>query len=150
MERRLYEARCNMKAFIAYRFTGVPIEELRPLLRQVVDAFRRRNIDTYCSLFDEQTFQAEHYTQQDIFAHTFAILDGCDMLFVIQTTNEKSEGLLMEVGYCIAKRIPIVVAQHEHVTETYIHELAQVALRYTSVGELCAHIASLNLPRQST
>lgn len=145
--RKLSRVRYDMKTFIAYRFTGVPLTELEPFLRQIVDAFRSRGIDAYCSLFDEQMFRSESFTGRDIFDHTFAILEASDFLFVVQLTNDKSEGMLMEVGYSVAKNIPIIVAQHESVTATYVHELAQTSFRFSSTSELCAHIARMQIPK---
>jgi hypothetical protein len=53
--------------------------------------------------------------------------------------------MLMEIGYCLAKHIPIVVAQHVSVGNTYVHELSQGAFRYDTVDDLCHKITLLDL-----
>jgi len=37
-------------------------------------------------------------------------MEWSDLLLVLQDSEERSEGMLMEVGYALAKRMPMVVA----------------------------------------
>src|SRR5579871_3573922 len=99
----------NMEAFLAYRHTGESMEDLEALLGSTRDALARAGVNAYCTFFDEAEFQSKSLGARQIMEHAFATIDTKDMLFVVQTSDNKSEGMLMEVGYCIAKGIPVVV-----------------------------------------
>lgn len=68
--------------------------------------------------------------------HAFSIIDHSDMLFVILTSENRSEGVLIEAGYCIAKNIPVVVAVQSGVKHTYLPEMASKTFRWTDREDL--------------
>lgn len=136
-----------MRTFIAYRFTGESLAELKPMLEGIVEAFSKRGVEAYCSLFDEPDFQEKGYTQRQIFDYTFSVLDDTDFIFVLQMSKAKSEGMLMEIGYCIAKKKPVVLAQKRGITETYIHEFADTVVQFNTIDDVLQEIQSLTLPK---
>lgn len=125
-----------MKTFIAYRFTGEDPKELEPLLTTVRDSLKAKGVDSYCTFFDEVEFNGKLLSARQIMNHAFGILDDIDFLFVVQTSENKSEGMMMEVGYCIAKHIPIVVATKIGVGATYLPQMAEVAIEWQTVEDL--------------
>jgi nucleoside 2-deoxyribosyltransferase len=139
-----------MKAFIAYRFTGEDLTKLEPLLVGIRDSLKKKDIDSYCSFFDEEVFQGRSFTAQQIMAHAFREIDQSDFLFVLQTSDHKSEGLLMEVGYCIAKSMPVVVAVQSEVSQTYVPEMGNVVVRWTDVGQLVTEIEKIDFKELTT
>jgi nucleoside 2-deoxyribosyltransferase len=134
-----------MNTFIAYRFTGEDPEQLEPLLTAVVNALKKKGIESYCSFFDEKDFQQKQYNAGQIMNHAFKIIDDIDFLFVLQTSDNKSEGLLMEVGYCIAKNIPVVAATKRDVKQTYLPDMAEVRLVWDDARQLAEEIARTDL-----
>lgn len=131
-----------MKAFIAYRFTGEDPKELKPLLTAACEAFKTRDIDAYCTLFDEQKFRDKGYTRLQILQHAFEVIDASDLLFVLQTSNEKSEGMLVEVGYSLANNVPIVAAPKLHIGNSLISEVALKTLYWENLSDLIGKIKS--------
>src|SRR5688500_7871913 len=125
-----------MKTFVAYRFSGENPKELEPLLSSIRDELQKKNIEVYCSFFDEAEFQNKSYNARQIMEHAFRIIDDSDFLFVLQTSDNKSEGMLMEVGYCIAKGIPIVSATKKSVKSSYVPDMGEVDLRWDDTNDL--------------
>lgn len=129
-----------MKTSVAYRYTGEDPEKLLPLLSIICNTLKRRDIDVYCSFFDD-TFKEEGLTQKQIFNHAFHEIDGIDFLFVVLTSEQKSEGMLLEIGYSLAKGIPIVVAVKAGVQKTIIPDIGNVVIAWNTDDELAEKIA---------
>jgi hypothetical protein len=125
-----------VKTFISYRFTGEDPEQLKPLLSAVRDAFKHIGIEAYCTFFDEDFFTSNSYTQAQILHHAFKIIAAADFLFVLQTSDHKSAGMLMEIGYSLATDLPIVAAVKNSVTHDLVSEIATVRLPWTDTPSL--------------
>ncbi len=134
-----------MKAFIAYRHTGEKEEDLRQLLTVVCDALKSAGVDNYCTFFDEENFKARSNSAREIMDHAFEILENSDVLFVVQTSNEKSEGMLMEVGFARARGIRVVVATKDGVSNSYLPAMGDLNFGWSDHSDLSAKIAELNL-----
>lgn len=83
---------------------------------------------------------------REIMTHALKIIDDCDFLFVLLTGPEKSEGMLMEVGYCLAKGIPVLVAVKEGVEGTYLPKMTDHVIVWADQSDLAHQIATLDLP----
>lgn len=134
----------NMEAFIAYRHTGESMEDLEVLLGGTRDALARAGVNAYCTFFDDAEFQNKAFGARQIMQHAFEMIDTKDMLFVIQTSENKSEGMIMEVGYCIAKGIPIVVAVKNGVQNTYLPDMADLQIQWDTIDNLHQQIEATN------
>jgi nucleoside 2-deoxyribosyltransferase len=129
-----------VKAFVSYRHTGADEAEFRPQLDTVMAALREVGVEPLCTLFDATAQQAP---PEQFMREAFDMIDGCAFLFVLQSSAERSEGMLMEVGYCLAKRIPIVVASHSGITSTYVPGMAQVTFEWANLEELAAQTSQV-------
>jgi nucleoside 2-deoxyribosyltransferase len=126
-----------MKAFVAYRHTGEDPVKLRQYMSALQFASQQSGLEYYCTYFDENVFQDRLMGPRDIMHHAFnTIKNECDFLLVILASDEKSEGMLMEVGYCIANNIPVVVVVSTEVQNSYLPELANQVFWWTQIGEL--------------
>ncbi len=134
-----------MKVFIAYRFTGEDPQQLEPMLRSIIEAFNDRGVEAYSTFFDDLEFQDKSMSAKEIMVHAFRKIDDSDLLFVVQTSDNKSEGMIMEVGYCIAKHKPIVAAVRNTVGYTYVPDMAHISFRWQDNDGLRRQIRSLDL-----
>ena len=133
-----------MKTFIAYPHTGQNLDDLQTILGGVRDALQDSNIDFYCTLFNQNDFDERELKAHEIMQHAFEIIDTSDFLLVVQLSESRSEGMLMEVGYCIAKGIPVVVAVKEAITNTYLPAMAATAIRWRDADDLKSKVAQLD------
>jgi hypothetical protein len=125
-----------MKAFIAYRSTGEDPKLLEPLITSVRDALTDKGIDAHCLFFDEQIIIENNYSPRQILDYAFKFIDGSDFVFALQSSDNKSGGMLMEVGYSLAKDIPIVAAVKKGLEFKLISNVADVTLPWTDNSSL--------------
>ncbi|MFI5271084.1 MAG: nucleoside 2-deoxyribosyltransferase [Candidatus Saccharimonadales bacterium] len=133
-----------MKSFLAYRSTGEDPEVIKPLLSSVREVFRNKGIDMYATFFDDKFFLHKDFSKRQIMDHALKTIEHSDFLFVLVTSDKKSEGMLMEIGFCLAKSIPIVVAIKDDVKDTYIPEIAQTYIRWSDTENLIETIKNYN------
>lgn len=134
-----------MKAVISYKFSGEPVNKLEELLATVCGALRESGVEPFCIQFAKQTGEVEDSEPSVMMQQAFARIDAADMLFVVQTSEAKSEGMLMEVGYATAKKVPVVVATHESVIDTYLPSMADQAIRYSDLEDLARKICGVKV-----
>ena len=129
-----------LRTFIACRVTGEDPDTLRTILQDICQALGEVEVDVYCTFLDPNEAVSKNGNARAVMDHAFRVIDGVDFLLVLQTNEEKSEGMLMEVGYCIRGMIPIVVATKSGLTGTYLPQMAQHVIRWDSVEDLLAQI----------
>ena len=134
-----------MKAFIAYRHKGEDPDHLLGLITSVRDGLTAAGVSAYCTFFDEDSFQEKDYKAREIMEHAFKKIGTVDVLFALMTSDEKSEGMLMEIGYCIAKGIPVVVAVKDTVKLSYVPEMAAFSIVWSDIDDLTEKISELPL-----
>lgn len=132
-----------MGYFVAYRHTGESPERLEELIPPVVEALEEKGEDVYCTYMEEQVFQKNGLSAHEIMRHAFEKIEQMGALFVVQDSSEKSEGMLMEVGYCAAKGLRVVVAKRDTVSGSYLSGMADTSFEYSTIKDLQEKIAQL-------
>jgi hypothetical protein len=128
-----------MGFLLAYRHTGADPERLEKLLPAVKGAIEQTGHEAYCTYFDEEEFQGSGHGPKEIMDHAFQKIEELGGLFVLVDSDEKSEGMLMEAGYCIAKNIGFIVAKRVGVS-TYLDKLALQSFEYNDIDDLVQKI----------
>ncbi len=125
-----------MGYFVAYRHSGADPERLSVLLPAVCESLRERGEDVYCTYFDEDKFRSSGKSNRQIMEHAFSKIEEQGALFVVLDGEEKSEGMLMEVGFCVAKGLGVVVAKRRGLSGTYVPDMARYSFEYEDVKDL--------------
>lgn len=133
-----------MKTLLSYAHTGQKLEDLHTLLDAPYEALQRRGVETYCTLYAQDEFDGKKMSARDIMFHAFQIIDGCDFLLVVQANDARSEGMLIEVGYCIAKDIPVVVAIRDGLSNTYLPSMAHTVIHWKDAADLARQFESFD------
>ncbi len=134
-----------MKILVAYRFTGEDPAELAITMGKLLQVLRGNSHEVYCSIEDEEWFKGSKRTNRDIMEHAFRKLDDVDVLLAFIRSDDKSEGMLLEVGYAFGKEKRFVLALKRGAKTTSIHEMADPLIEFDTIEELCERLASLNL-----
>lgn len=113
-----------MKIFLSFRYSGETRESLREFFFPIITSLRESEKEVYCFLEEEEEFETQKVQPRDMFAHVFEKLRDCDIVLCIVRGPERSEGMLMEVGFAIALRKPVVLYKQVGVS-TYIGEVAE-------------------------
>jgi nucleoside 2-deoxyribosyltransferase len=125
-----------MQVFISYKFTGEPYEQLVKNIGVIEHQLTQFGHSVYSSLKDEKWFQENKPTNKDILFHTIDKLDNSDTVLIFLNSNEKSEGMLIEIGYAIAKQKKIVLLVRKEIETNYLRDIADVVIEFENIREL--------------
>ncbi len=131
-----------MRIFLSFRYTGETYESLVQFFRPVCDELERAGHEVFCSLWREEEYKQKQLSPKEILWDAFGEMDICDVLLAIVRSNDRSEGMLMEVGYALAQKKPIYVAVQSDVV-TYIPDIAQDSVRFSTREELLLNLSKL-------
>lgn len=132
------------KFFIAYRHTGENILELEQRISTIDMALATKGIKSYATLSEEDEFQEKNISAGKIMERAFQKISAMDGLFVLIASDDKSESQLMEIGFALALKKPVVVARKKG-ARTYVHELTNLSFEYKDLQDLSKKIIGLNI-----
>lgn len=132
------------KYFIAYRHTGEDLMELEKRISTIDIALAAKGIKSYATLSEESDFQENNVSAGQIMERAFQKITAMDGLFVLIASSEKSEGQLVEIGFALALKKPVIVARQKD-AKTYMHELTNLSFEYSDMADLSRKIQELNL-----
>lgn len=130
-----------MKIFLSYRFTGEDPAELSTNLGAIMKTLRECGHEVYCSIEDEAWFREKKHTNKEIMEHAFKNLDECDLLLAFIKSDEKSEGMLVEIGYFLGKGKPVALALKQGVKTTSLAEMATPLIDFSDLNNLCEKLS---------
>ncbi len=133
-----------MRVFVSYRFTGVDKVAIDRLLAVACDALKTKGVEPVCVHFEVAGAAEGQLSPEEAMRESFRLVDKAGALFVLQDAPARSEGMLMEVGYCIAKGWPVIVATQQAVTGTYLPAMADVAVRWGDYDDLARVIGQID------
>lgn len=134
-----------MKIFIAYRYAGEDPSSLKETLEEITSIFKRRGISVFYSFAYEDLFQEKRFSYKQILDFALHALDESDYIFALIKSQEKSEGMLLELGYAYAKNKRIILAQQKDVRTNFLQELAEQTLSFSDLEDLYKQVAVLKL-----
>lgn len=99
--------------------------------------------EVFCSFDREQYFIDNHFTGKQIVEYSLEKMNSCDAVLAYIKSPEKSEGLLIEMGYAIAKKKGIYLLTGPGVKTNYLHEIAINHLNFSSPEEIAQKTKAL-------
>ncbi|MDO8470038.1 MAG: nucleoside 2-deoxyribosyltransferase [bacterium] len=132
-----------MKIFISFRFTGEDMSELKGVIRGIEEALHAAGHETVCSVWEEEKFTKERFTPRQILEWALRELDSADTYLAFVKSTERSEGMLLEAGYALAKGKRFIVAVRRDITTTFLRHIADTIIEYDSYGDLYAKLRNL-------
>jgi len=132
-----------MKLFISYKFTGEKIEDLELALKNICSSLEKAGHVCFCSLWHEEHFQKNNFTHKQILDYALKELDQADTCLAYIKSSEKSEGMLIETGYAMAKNKKIYIAINKEVKSVFMREIADELIEFENLEELCLKLENL-------
>lgn len=132
-----------MKVFVSYAFTGEDFDSLRKRLSDIRTLFEEMGLDYYIN-----TFAPEWRGMMDRGATGGEFLDFAlesmkisDIVLVLNSSERRSEGTLMEIGAAVAMGKKIILAQHQSsVGKTYTPTVADESFVWQTEEDLLQKI----------
>jgi nucleoside 2-deoxyribosyltransferase len=131
--------------FLSYRFTGEDINGLTDTLGKILASLRSVGHTAYCSIEDEKWFRENHKTNKEILQHALERLDKSDVILAFVRSDQKSEGMLLEIGYMMARGKSFALALKRGTKTTFLSEVAEPLIEFDSVDELCDKLTKVDL-----
>ncbi|MEQ1500388.1 MAG: hypothetical protein ABL917_03410 [Parcubacteria group bacterium] len=138
-----------MEVFISYKFTGEESSILSENLTRIKKGLENIGLKVYCNLFDDELItRSVNFKQKDWVFEAFNIIKNKQLLFVFLNSEEKSEGMILEIGYAIAKNIPIIVAVRSDIkNKTCLPGMANSIVVWENLEDLLTKISDLDLAK---
>jgi nucleoside 2-deoxyribosyltransferase len=125
-----------MKIYLAYRFTGEDPAVLDKELGTIVDILKQNGHQTFCSFWKEKYYRDNNFSNKEVINYTLPKIDTSDALIAYIKSDQKSEGMLLEIGYALGKSKPVIVVIKEGITTNFVTDLASQIIRYQDFSEL--------------
>jgi nucleoside 2-deoxyribosyltransferase len=122
--------------YIAYRFTGVPKEQLDQLVTPVMNILHKQGHNVFCNYIFDDLYIKEKYTLKDIMIHCYKHLDTQETVLCLIDTDELSCGMLLELGYAFAKNKNVVVCSRENCEIGTVKDMVNTHFVYKNYQEL--------------
>ena len=130
------------RVFCSYAHTGENMDDVRPMMKLIVDILKENHFNSYCDLFDKSV---DNLSEPDQFINSaLGQLANCDALLVVQTSSRRSEGMLIEIGAALVQHKPIFLLQNKSaIGSTYIDKLSKRTVNWDSQKDIDNGIRSL-------
>jgi len=131
-----------MKIFIGQAVTGEDLNQLYKEMDQIYLSLDKAEHLHYCTLKEnEEEFSKK--TKMQMMEHAFREIDKSDAFLAIVRSEKRSEGLLIEIGYVIAKKKRFILAIKKDVKNTYLRDLADEVIEFDNILELSKNLEEL-------
>ncbi len=125
-----------MKIFVSYKFAGEDPEELEKTLNEISGVLKGAGHEVYSASEDENLFAENKFTLKKILNHALEKLDNSDCILVFVRSYEKAEGMLIEIGYALAKGKKIILAIKKGVRLSFAEEIADKVIEFEDINDL--------------
>ena len=132
-----------MKIFLSYRFTGEKPEVLKEIIHNLCGSLEKAGHVTFCSFWKGDFYKENKFTNKQILIYALDELDASDVYLAFIKSEDKSEGMLLEAGYAIAKKKKIYLAIKKGVRTVFLAEMADMIIEFDDLEELYNKLARL-------
>jgi len=130
------------KIFIGQAVTGQDIKSLQKEMKKIYSILKQKGFSVYSTIEEgKSTFKKAG----DWVLHAFKKIDNHDIYLAIIRTENRSEWLLMEIGYTISKKKKIILAINERVRNTYLRDFTNHVLEWKNFGDLLNKLSRLKI-----
>lgn len=125
-----------MKIALSYKFTGEDYNELKNFLDTVCNSLKKAGHEPWGTYIKKEEFDKNKTPLKEIMLTALKFIDNSDYHLVIINSQEKSEGMLLEIGYSYAKKKRIIVAIKKGIKTTWIKELVNEVIEFSDINDL--------------
>ena len=129
-----------MKFFIGQAVRGEDKVKLKQESLEVVKILNEKH-KAYCTFLESDNFGK--LASGDKLKNAFEVINNCDTFLAIVRNDNKSEGLLIEIGYALCKGLKVIVLLNKNVGRTSLREVADQIIEFENFEDLCSKIKNL-------
>ena len=121
------------KIFITYKFTGETRNELENTVGDLTRFLKSKGHSVYCTFLDSNI---QVQSKDVLFNYAFKEIDNAEIVMIYLKSEEKSEGMLMEIGYAMAKNKRLVLLVQKEVRKTHLRNLVKEQFEFENNVDL--------------
>ncbi len=125
---------------ISYRFSDIPIHDLKKLIDPVYNLIKDKGVDVFCNFYYEDHYLEQGYTGKQVMDHCFENIDKKEIILCLVDTPKYSCGMLLEMGYSLAQKKKIVVCFREGCEIDTLNQMADHSIIYKDYDDLLEKI----------
>lgn len=134
-----------MKIFVSYRFTGEDPKELESIMKTICSSIEKLGHSHFCSFWKSDFYSKSKFTNKQILDLALKELDNSDCILAFVKSQEKSEGMLLEIGYALAKNKKFILAIKKGIKTTFLREAADRIIEYSDIDDLTKQLKRLTI-----
>lgn len=119
-----------MKIFLSYRYTGEDIVYLGKKLVDIQRVLEMGGYDVYCSFSRSAEFKKLGTSHREILMSSFKELEKSDCCLFWVHSGDKSEGMLLEAGYGMAKGKSLIMLAEQGYKTVFLSEMMDDIVEY--------------------
>jgi hypothetical protein len=131
------------KIFIGQAVTGQDMKVLNSEMEKIYDVFSQKGLKPYSTL--EEEGKNNFKNAGDWVRHAFKVIDSQDIYIAIIRNENKSEGLLMEVGCVLSQKKRFVLAIKDDVKKTYLRDMTDEVIEWKTFEDLLIKLKKLKI-----
>ena len=131
-----------MKIVLVFRWYGEDQEEAVNNMYKIASVLEKEH-KVYHATKDAKFLDT--LPEWKVLEHVFKEIEDADALLVYQKSNDVSEGMLIEVGYAVAKGKKIIWAKKKGVHNRYLIDGAVHTIEFNDINDLLIKLKKLKL-----
>lgn len=125
-----------MNIQLAYKFTGEDKNKLLVLLKNICLELENLGHRVYCPALDNN----KPKDKKGIYLSTLNKIEKTDVLIAIKNSEEKSEGMLLEIGHALGLKKKVILLINKKVKNTHLRELVDKVIEYSNENEMIKNL----------
>ncbi len=123
-----------MKLWLAQRVTGEDHVQLEKEMKKIVSVLEDNGHEPYCSFLDSEMKKKEKVEKVK---NAFMKIDESEGTLAIIKSEDKSEGMLIKMGYTVAKGKKLILVIKKGVMEDkYVRAIASQVIEFDDIDDL--------------
>lgn len=124
------------KIFVAYRYIGEKLDVLKKMMTAVCNSLNEAGHNHFCTIFEEEKFAKEKWTGKQIMRKAFQEIDSSDTVLFFVKSEKISQGMLMELGYSIAKNKKMILAIKKGMNNSIFRRHIDEVIEFENINDL--------------
>jgi len=133
------------RVFISYKFTGEDKEKLNKTILGLYDSLDKAGHVYYSTILDSDQFVSEKWSGKQIMQKAFKEIDCSDVILFFVKSPEISQGMLVELGYALAKKKKLVLAIGSQIKESIFRRQIREVIEFKDLEDLFNQLSKLKL-----
>ena len=122
-----------MKIQLAYKYTGEDREKLIEILKEIKSLLTEAGHEVYVPVIDGNY---ENSTEEEIYKGALKKIHDIDAILAYVISDDKSEGMIMEIGYALARDKKFFLAIKKDIQSTKLRIFADKIIEFENIENL--------------